>query len=119
MAPTMTVEIAATQEELETLQKQLPERLQRYSEHLKQSGLPSGEIARLLNQEKQKANKEIALALTIGEQTVKNNLSAIFHKLGVTNRLELALYAWARGQVVEALAAVPACPSHGTWKGRT
>lgn len=46
--------------ELETLQKQLPERLQRFSEHLKQSGLSSGEIARLLNQEKQKASKEIA-----------------------------------------------------------
>lgn len=46
--------------ELETLEKQLPERLQRFAEHLKQSGLPSQEIARLLNQEKQKANKEIA-----------------------------------------------------------
>jgi hypothetical protein len=46
--------------ELETLEKQLPERLQRFSEHLKQSGLPSQEIARLLNQEKQRANKEIA-----------------------------------------------------------
>lgn len=45
--------------ELESLEKQLPERLQRFSEHLKQSGLGPAEIARLLNQEKQKANKEI------------------------------------------------------------
>jgi uncharacterized membrane-anchored protein YhcB (DUF1043 family) len=45
--------------ELDTLEKQLPERLRRYAEHLKQSGLGSAEIARLLNQEKQKANREI------------------------------------------------------------
>lgn len=50
---------ARLRKELETLEQQLPERLQRFSEHLKQSGLAPTEIARLLNQEKQKANKEI------------------------------------------------------------
>lgn len=45
--------------ELERLERQLPERLQRHAEHLKRSGLGPTEIARLLNQEKQKANREI------------------------------------------------------------
>ena len=38
------------------------------------------------------SNKEIAERLFIGEQTVKNHLHNIFEKLGVSNRLELALY---------------------------
>ena len=38
-------------------------------------------------------NKEIADKLSIGEQTVKNHLHNIFDKLGVADRLELALYA--------------------------
>jgi hypothetical protein len=50
---------ARLRKELEALEQQLPERLQRFSEHLKQSGLGPAEVARLLNQEKQKANKEI------------------------------------------------------------
>ena len=37
-------------------------------------------------------NKEIAEKLYISEQTVKNHLHNIFEKLGVSNRLELALY---------------------------
>lgn len=38
-------------------------------------------------------NKEIAQKLFISEQTVKNHLHNIFDKLGVSDRLELALYA--------------------------
>ena len=38
-------------------------------------------------------NKDIGEALGLSEQTVKNHLSNIFDKLGVSNRLELALYA--------------------------
>lgn len=38
-------------------------------------------------------NKEIAGKLFISEQTVKNHLHNIFDKLGVSDRLELALYA--------------------------
>ena len=37
-------------------------------------------------------NKEIPEKLYISEQTVKNHLHNIFEKLGVSNRLELALY---------------------------
>ena len=38
-------------------------------------------------------NKEIGKELFISEQTVKNHLHNIFDKLGVSDRLELALYA--------------------------
>ena len=38
-------------------------------------------------------NKEIADKMFISEQTVKNHLHNIFDKLGVSDRLELALYA--------------------------
>ena len=36
------------------------------------------------------SNKEIAARLGIGVQTVKNRLSALYAKFGVTSRLELA-----------------------------
>jgi DNA-binding NarL/FixJ family response regulator len=38
-------------------------------------------------------NREIAQHLSITEQTVKNHLRAIYDKLGVSDRLELVLYA--------------------------
>jgi two-component system nitrate/nitrite response regulator NarL len=38
-------------------------------------------------------NKEMAEKMSISEQTVKNHLHNIFDKLGVSDRLELALYA--------------------------
>ncbi len=40
-----------------------------------------------------KSNKEIASALTIGEQTVKTHVSNILMKLGVQSRTQAALYA--------------------------
>lgn len=40
-----------------------------------------------------KANKEIAAALVIGEQTVKTHVSNILTKLGVQSRTQAALYA--------------------------
>ena len=38
-------------------------------------------------------NKEIALRFSLSEQTVKHHLTSIFDKLGVSSRLELALFA--------------------------
>jgi two-component system, NarL family, nitrate/nitrite response regulator NarL len=42
-------------------------------------------------------NKNIADKLSIAEQTVKHHLTSIFQKVGVSNRLELAVYAMHRG----------------------
>jgi DNA-binding NarL/FixJ family response regulator len=39
------------------------------------------------------SNKEIKKALNISEQAVKSHLSRIFKKTGVSDRLQLALYA--------------------------
>jgi DNA-binding NarL/FixJ family response regulator len=42
-------------------------------------------------------NREISEALYISEQTVKNHLSTIFHKLGVPNRTHAVMYATRQG----------------------
>jgi DNA-binding NarL/FixJ family response regulator len=39
------------------------------------------------------SNREIAARLGLTEQTVKNQLTIVFDKLGVSSRLELAMYA--------------------------
>src|SRR5205807_303079 len=56
-----------------------------------QSGLTSREreIAHLLV--KGATNKEIAIDLSLSEKTVKGHMTALFRKLGVGNRLRLAL----------------------------
>ncbi|MBI5282069.1 MAG: response regulator transcription factor [Candidatus Solibacter usitatus] len=46
-------------------------------------------------------NKEMAEKMFISEQTVKNHLHNIFDKLGVSDRLELALYAIHKGLHLE------------------
>lgn len=38
-------------------------------------------------------NKEVARRLGLSEQTVKNSLSRVYRKLGVRNRVELAIRA--------------------------
>jgi two-component system, NarL family, nitrate/nitrite response regulator NarL len=45
-------------------------------------------------------NREIAGRFGVSEQTVKNQLSVLFHKIGVSSRLELAMYA-VRHRLVE------------------
>jgi DNA-binding NarL/FixJ family response regulator len=45
------------------------------------------------------SNKEIALALGISHQTVKNHVTAILRKLGVEDRTQAAIYALRRGWV--------------------
>ena len=58
-------------------------------------------------------NKDIGTSFGLSEQTIKNHLSHIYDKLGVSNRLELALYAVHHGLLAGAppgrtLAARPA-----------
>lgn len=50
-------------------------------------------------------NREIAEKLRLSEHTIKNYLFRIFDKLGVSNRVELALYAVARLKLDEEVAA--------------
>jgi DNA-binding CsgD family transcriptional regulator len=40
------------------------------------------------------SNKDISEKLNIEYQTVKNTLSVIYQKIGVSNRMEAALYYW-------------------------
>jgi len=47
------------------------------------------------------SNREMASQFAISEQTVKHHLTRIYDKLGVSNRLELALYAIQRRLVDE------------------
>ena len=44
------------------------------------------------------SNRQISSSLGINEQTVKNRLTGIFNKMGVTSRLQLALRATSREQ---------------------
>jgi two-component system, NarL family, nitrate/nitrite response regulator NarL len=44
-----------------------------------------------------RTNKDVANAAQTSEQVIKNHLGRIFDKLGVFNRLELALYALDHG----------------------
>lgn len=51
-------------------------------------------------------NKEIAQTFSISEKTVKHHLSNIFDKIGVSNRLELALFAVNHGMELADMTAV-------------
>jgi DNA-binding CsgD family transcriptional regulator len=45
------------------------------------------------------SNKEIAVCLNLQLQTVKNHLSRIYRKLGISRRVELAVFAVGHGLV--------------------
>jgi DNA-binding NarL/FixJ family response regulator len=57
------------------------------------SGLTTRELEIISAIRTGNSNKEIALKLSISEETVKRHLSNIFGKLGVSSRLELAILA--------------------------
>ena len=42
-------------------------------------------------------NKQIASRLSISETTVRHHLTSVFDKLGISNRLELIVYAYRQG----------------------
>lgn len=44
-------------------------------------------------------NKQIARQLGYSEQTIKNRLSDVYHRLGLANRTEAALWAYFQGLV--------------------
>ena len=59
---------------------------------LDQPRLSSKELSIIACIAKGQRNKEIALNLGTTEQVIKNYLSKLYHKLGVSDRVELALY---------------------------
>ncbi len=59
-------------------------------------------------------NKEIALRVGTTEQVVKNYLRKVYDKLGVADRLELALYCLNHRVVHNEVPAKPAEPTNGT-----
>ena len=65
----------------------------------KQFGLTSRELDVVASIASGHTNREIAKDFSISEQTVKHHLRNIFDKLGISNRLELALFAINHGLI--------------------
>jgi DNA-binding NarL/FixJ family response regulator len=63
-------------------------------------------------------NREIAQQLKLSEHTVKNYMFRIFEKLGLSNRVELVLYAIARLNQAETVSVAPPKPAHIPSEGR-
>ena len=61
-------------------------------------------------------NKEIALRVGTTEQVVKNYLRKVYDKLGVADRLELALFCL-HNRVLDGAVKVPAVPATSSGNG--
>lgn len=84
--------------------------LVQYLRRITPVGAAKGEEARLLTTRERQilsaivgglTNREIAAKLSISEDTVKHHLSRIFDKVGVSHRLELAMFAVNHGLIQE------------------
>lgn len=65
------------------------------------SGLTEKEIEILRYIAAGMSNREIAVRLSYSEKTVKNYLSTIFHKLGIRDRTQAAIFAYRSGLIPE------------------
>ena len=61
-----------------------------------ENGLTERELDILQQVGAGRSNREIATALALSEQTIKNTLSGVYQKLGVSNRAEAAMVALKR-----------------------
>ena len=86
MSPSMTAKLIA---EFRVLARRAAER-----EDLSQPGLTAREMQVLRLMAQSKSNKEIAGALFISENTVKNHVRNILEKLHLHSRMEAVTYAW-------------------------
>jgi len=68
------------------------------------------EVLRLVGEGRR--NPEIGQALDISENTVKTHIASLMRKVGIDDRLQLALYA-ARGGAAAAPTRCPTCPASG------
>ena len=85
----------------EGLKKAIAARMPVYSDY----GLTPRELQVLSCIKSGCRNVDIATRYHISEETVKRHLSNVFDKIGVSTRLELALFAIAKGLCPEAMAA--------------
>lgn len=116
----MTVVILTTAE-LETLQTQIDEQRARIAE-LEQPGCPltRRELRVLVMIAQGYGYRQIADRLHVSERTVRHHSFNLLTKLGLTSRLEAALYAWRNGIVdpLEAWASVETMQYRTLAKGR-
>jgi two-component system NarL family response regulator len=76
-----------------------PQLAARLMERIEQPSLTAREISVLELVARGMTNREIATALSMGEETVKAHLKHVFSKLDVTDRTEAALTALQRGVI--------------------
>jgi len=82
---------------IEALRKPLPS--QKGAASAKNYGLTPHELKIVRKIANASSNKEMGQELSISERTVKHHLTNIFNKLGISNRVELAVFALKHGLV--------------------
>src|SRR5579862_8142254 len=82
---------------IEALRKPLP--TQKGAASTKDYGLTPHELKIVRKIANASSNKEMGLELSISERTVKHHLTNIFNKLGISSRVELAVFALKHGLI--------------------